>query len=75
MHGGLSLLDRRGPGAWKRGRLEPGRRAKLDGKASREDEPVPVDSSIETALTFEALRRQTIKDDADGNKDDDDGKP
>ena len=31
------------------------------------DITVPVDSSIETALTFEALRRQTVKDD--------DGKP
>ena len=35
------------------------------------DVTVPVDSSIETALTFEALRRESIKDD-DGNND---GKP
>jgi predicted amidohydrolase len=39
------------------------------------DITVPVDSSIETALTFEALRRQSTEDDDGGNKGDDDGKP
>jgi hypothetical protein len=33
---------------------------------SEGDITVPVDSSIETALTFEALRRQSIKDEDDG---------
>ena len=33
---------------------------------SEGDITVPVDSSIESALTFEALRRQSIKDEDDG---------
>ncbi len=35
------------------------------------DITVPVESSIETALTFEAVRRESMEDDGDGNKDDD----
>ena len=40
---GGSVLDSRGAGARKRGRLEPRGRPSLDGKATREDERATLD--------------------------------